>query len=85
MQADPALQPRLFSELCLRCRRAVTAAFCQAEHCRRKYVPREAYSRITCPLHDRNIPEDLRPEKMREAVHCPNCDVNLYGIKPEDT
>ncbi len=84
MQAALTLQPWLFSELCLQCNEPVTAAFCRAETCRRKYVPRAGYSRSSCPLHDRNIPAELHPQKMRDAVHCPNCDANLYGIKPED-
>ncbi len=87
VQAGPASQPWLFSQLCLQCSGPVTAAFCSGENCRRKFVPLPGYSRRYCPVDDPAMQAntaEFRARKIRDAVHCPNCGNNLYGVKPED-
>jgi hypothetical protein len=82
-KAPPDAQPWIFSELCPRCSAVVNAALCREEFCRRKFVPLPDRSRVLCPVHETPRDERVRAS-MGEAVRCPACRQNLYGVKDED-
>ena len=79
----------MFSQRCPKCDQISVATFCGEETCRRKFLLRPGRSREFCPIHDpaqgeARDSEARRPGKLQEAIDCPRCGANLFGVKPED-
>jgi hypothetical protein len=81
---SPAVNAWIFSERCQGCESVVSAAFCNDEFCRRKFVLAGDRTHLFCPIHDTALAPERVPETMKGAVRCPTCQRNLYGVKAED-
>ena len=79
----------MFSQRCQECGTVSTATSCEEETCRTKFILQPGYSRTCCPLHDpallvSTVPNSFRVRKFKNALRCPKCESNFFGIKEED-
>jgi hypothetical protein len=78
------LEAWFFSEYCSGCGALVSGAFCNDEFCRRRFALSRSRTPLFCPIHDPQVARDRLAATMKEVVHCPTCNRNLYGIKEDD-
>ena len=80
----------MFSQRCPKCDQISVATFCGEETCRRKFLLRPQLSREFCPLHgpgegEAGASPARRLSSLQDALLCPRCGANLFGVKPKDS